>query len=57
MKKPHTFNRFCKLGLVSLAFAVIFASCIPQKKMLYLKDAEMLSEALSKEYVNDRTLN
>jgi len=57
MKKLHKFNKFTKLGIASLAFAIIFASCVPQKKMLYLKDAEMLTENLSKEYVNDRTLN
>jgi len=50
-------NKYSKLGLVALAFAIVFASCVPQKKMLYLKDAEMVAEKLSKEYVNDRTLN
>jgi polysaccharide export outer membrane protein len=38
-------------------FAVIFASCVPQRKMLYLKDAEMVAENLSKEYINDRSID
>lgn len=57
MKHSNRINKFTKLGIASLAFAVIFSSCVPQKKMIYLKDAEMISENLSKEYVNDRTLN
>lgn len=36
-------------------FVIAFASCVPQKKMLYLKDPAMLTETLSKNYVNDRT--
>lgn len=50
-------NKYSKLGAIALVFVAIFASCVPQKKMLYLKDAEMVAERLSKEYVNDRTLN
>jgi polysaccharide export outer membrane protein len=50
-------NKYSKLGIIALVFAAVFASCVPQKKMLYLKDAEMVAERLSKEYVNDRTLN
>ena len=40
-----------------MLFAVAFASCVPQKKMLYLKEAQMAAENISKEYVNDRTVD
>lgn len=50
-------NRLLKVGMVAVLFAVAFASCVPQKKMLYLKDAEMAAENLSKEYVNDRSID
>ena len=50
-------NRLLKIGLIAAFLAVVFASCVPQKKMLYLKNAEMAAENLSKEYVNDRTLD
>lgn len=56
MKHFNRINKFSKLGLATLAFAIVFASCIPQKKMTYLKDVEMAAENLSKEYVNDRTV-
>lgn len=45
-----------KLILLSLLLAIGFASCVPQKKMLYLKEAQMAAENLSREYVNDRTV-
>ena len=32
MKKPLGY------GLIAVLFAALFASCVPQKKMLYLKD-------------------
>ena len=57
MRQSHKINRITKLGIASIAFAVVFASCVPQQKMLYLKDAEMMAENLSKEYVNDRIVN
>ena len=38
-------------------FVITFASCVPQKKMLYLKDAQMISETQSINYVNERSLN
>jgi polysaccharide export outer membrane protein len=57
MKHSNRINKFTKLGIASLAFAIIFSSCVPLKKMMYLQEAEMISENLSKEYVNDRTLN
>ena len=50
-------NKLLKTGLIAALFAVVFASCVPQKKMLYLKDAEMVTENISKEYVNDRTVD
>ena len=50
-------SKLLKIGLVAALFAVVFASCVPQKKMLYLKDAEMVTENISKEYVNDRTID
>ena len=50
-------SRLLKIGLIAALLAVVFASCVPQKKMLYLKNAEMAAENLSREYVNDRTLD
>ena len=32
-----TMNKITKLGLAAVVLAVLFASCVPQKKMLYLK--------------------
>ena len=57
MKKLHRFNKLGKLGIAFIAFAMLFGSCVPQKKMIYLKDAEMAAVNLSKEYVNERELN
>ena len=50
-------SKLLKIGLITALFAVVFASCVPQKKMLYLKDAEMVTENISKDYVNDRTVD
>lgn len=50
-------NKLLKMGMMAVLLAVIFASCVPQKKMLYLKEAEMAAENLSKEYVNDRSVD
>ena len=50
-------SRLLKIGVIAVLFAVVFASCVPQKKMLYLKNAEMAAENISKEYVNDRTVD
>jgi polysaccharide export outer membrane protein len=52
-----TMNKITKLGLAAVVLAVLFASCVPQKKMLYLKEAQMLSENQSINYVNDRSIN
>ena len=46
-----------KLGLVMLVFCMAFASCVPQKKMLYLKEAQMMAENQSVNYVNERNVN
>ena len=48
-------NKTLKFGLVAALLAVLFASCVPQKKMLYLKNAEMVSENVSANYVNERS--
>ena len=50
-------NRIAKLGIFAVVLTMMFASCVPQKKMLYLKDAEMAAANISKEYVNDRSVN
>ena len=50
-------NRVLKIGLVAVLFTLAFASCVPQKKMLYLKDMQVVAENISKEYVNDRTVD
>lgn len=50
-------NKITKLGLAALLMAMLFASCVPQKKMLYLKDAQMLGENQSINYVNERAIN
>ena len=50
-------NKITKLGLAALLLAMLFASCVPQKKMLYLKEAQMLSETQSVNYVNERSVN
>ena len=42
-----------KIGLAAVLFALAFASCVPQKKMLYLKDAQMAAENISNEYINE----
>lgn len=50
-------NKITRFGLAALLMAVLFASCVPQKKMLYLKEAQMLSETQSINYVNERSVN
>ena len=50
-------NRITKLGLAALLMAMLFASCVPQKKMLYLKEAQMAAENQSINYVNERSVN
>lgn len=50
-------NKITKLGLAALLMAVLFASCVPQKKMLYLKEAQMAAENQSINYVNERSVD
>lgn len=50
-------SKITKFGLVALLMAVLFASCVPQKKMLYLKEAQMAAENQSINYVNERSIN
>ena len=50
-------NRITKLGIFTVVLTMMFASCVPQKKMIYLKDAQMAAANISKEYVNDRSVN
>ncbi len=50
-------SKITKLGLAALLLAMLFASCVPQKKMLYLKDAQMVAENQSINYVNNRSVN
>lgn len=54
MNPKHSIS---KSILAAVIFAVAFGSCVPQKDMLYLKNAEMLNETQSKNYVNERSVN
>ena len=51
------FSEWMGIGRAALFFALFFASCVPQKNMLYLKEARMAAENLSKEYVNSRAVD
>jgi polysaccharide export outer membrane protein len=46
-----------KMGAVALLMAIAFASCVPQKKMLYLKEAQMATENRSVNYINERSVD
>lgn len=46
-----------KITLLAIIGALVFSSCVPQKKMLLLKEMEMATENTSVEYQNERTLN
>ena len=46
-----------RLGMLAALFAVLFASCVPQKKMLYLKEAQMATENTSVNYINERSVD
>ena len=50
-------SKITKLGLAIVMMAMLFASCVPQKKMLYLKEAQMLAENQSINYVNERSVD
>lgn len=54
MKKNRSNNW---IGLAVVALLLSFASCVPQKKMLYLKDVQMATESQSVNYVNERTVD
>lgn len=46
-----------KISLIVIIGALLFSSCVPQKKMLLLKEMEMANETTSIEYQNERTLD
>ena len=46
-----------KISLLAIIGVLVFSSCVPQKKMLLLREMEMASENISVEYQNERTLN
>lgn len=46
-----------KISLIAIIGAMVLSSCVPQKKMLLLKDMEMINENTSIEYQNERTLD
>lgn len=49
--------RMKKNPLLLLLFVIVISSCVPQKKMLYLKNPQMVTEDRSIEYLNDRDIN
>ena len=53
MKRIH----FQKFSLIAIIGLLAFSSCVPMKKMLLLKDAEMVSDNKSVEYKNERSLD
>ena len=54
MKHKHIINR---IGLFAIAGVLALSSCIPQKKMLLLKEMEMANATTSIEYQNERSLD
>ena len=54
MRHKHFINT---IGLLAIVGIMAFSSCVPQKKMLLLKEMEMSSETTSIEYQNERTLD
>ena len=54
MKKNNIIN---KIGLFAIIGIMAFSSCVPQKKMLLLKEMEMADESNSIEYKNERLLD
>lgn len=54
MKKKHIINR---IGLFAIAGIMALSSCVPQKKMLLLKEMEMADANTSVEYLNERSLD
>lgn len=51
IRKPFRFV------LAAVLLAMTFASCVPQKKMLLLKEAQMAAENQSVNYVNERSVD
>lgn len=45
------------IAILTLLLTLGFSSCVPLKEMLYLKEAQMSAENISKEYVNDRNID
>lgn len=54
MKRSHLIT---KISLLALVGVLAFSSCVPQKKMLLLKDMEMVDQTTSIEYQNERALD
>ena len=52
----HLFNTR-SISLMFIMGALLLSSCVPMKKMLLLKDAEMANENKSVEYTNERSLD
>lgn len=50
-------SKTLRFGMFAALFAVLFASCVPQKKMLYLKEAQMATENTSINYINERSVD
>ncbi|MBO7082970.1 MAG: polysaccharide biosynthesis/export family protein [Bacteroidales bacterium] len=46
-----------KISLIAILGVLVFSSCVPMKKMLLLKDAQMADKDKSVEYVNERNLD
>ena len=46
-----------KISLIAVIGALLLSSCVPMKKMLLLKDAQMIDENKSIEYKNERSLD
>ena len=46
-----------KIYLIAIIGTVVLSSCVPQKKMLLLKEMQMATENTSIEYQNERTLD
>jgi polysaccharide export outer membrane protein len=49
--------RIRKISLIAILGVLMFSSCVPMKKMLLLKDAQMANETTSIEYKNERSLD
>ena len=46
-----------KISLIAILGVLVFSSCVPMKKMLLLKDAQMADKNKSVEYNNERSLD